>query len=155
MHLLCHGVLTTCLGKCTKCADLRASSAPRTPFLAAPVPGLCTRSGFPPDAHLCSSPELDGMKGESEKWRCPEQQPAEKGARAHSPLHRSQQAPLCLMASAQSRDSTGHFSLLQVTSLFWTKRDKGHAGSTSLGIQTHSCSSLFLPCLQFGKKTPR
>lgn len=66
MHLLCHGVLTTCLGKCTKCADLRASSVPRTPFLAAPVPGLCTQcSDFPPDTHLCSSQELEGKKGES------------------------------------------------------------------------------------------
>lgn len=41
-----------------------------------------------------------------------------------APLQRSQQAPLCLMTRAQSLESTGHFSLLHVTSLFWKKKIK-------------------------------
>lgn len=49
---------------------------------------------------------------------------AREAGREPSPLQRSQQAPLCLMARAQSLDSTGHFSRLQVTSLFWAKRQE-------------------------------
>lgn len=49
---------------------------------------------------------------------------AREGHQEPSPLQRSQQAPRCLTARAQSLDSTGHVSRLQVTSLFWAKETR-------------------------------
>lgn len=59
-----------------------------------------------------------------------------------APLQRSQQAPLCLMTRAQSLESTGHFSLLHVTSLFWKKKlkDKSYCKQTKPKA-TISCNS--------------
>lgn len=84
----------------------------------------CTHAHQLPSQHPCAPSQ--GLS-EEEGERKGNERGGQRRPREPSPLQRSQQAPLCLTARAQSLDSTGHFSLLQVTSLFWAKetRDTG------------------------------